>query len=82
LGTFSDKVGRKKILILSLFSNAIIYAVSAWTIVLGCYLLFIIMRLFSGFFSGSFEIAQLLLQIKAAMRKRQKICPILFWRLL
>ncbi|MBF8263624.1 MAG: hypothetical protein HW387_1289 [Parachlamydiales bacterium] len=58
LGSFSDKIGRKKILIISLSCNALIYAFTAFAVLQKWFLLFILMRFSSGFFSGSFEIAQ------------------------
>lgn len=58
LGAFSDKIGRKKILVVALLSNALIYAFSAVTILQKWFLGFVFMRLGSGFFSGSFELAQ------------------------
>lgn len=72
LGSFSDKIGRKKILLLSLFSNCLIFAASAGTIVLRWFWLFIIMRLGSGFFSGSFEIAQAAVADRSSKEEKAK----------
>lgn len=72
LGSFSDKIGRKKILLLSLFCNSVIFAFSALSIVLRWFWLFIIMRLGSGFFSGSFEIAQAAVADKSSVEDKAK----------
>lgn len=72
LGSFSDKIGRKKILILALFCNALIYTLSALSIVLKWIGLFMIMRFCSGFFSGSFELAQASVADKSSQEEKAK----------
>jgi MFS family permease len=72
LGSFSDKIGRKKVLLLSLFSNGIIYAISAFTIIFRSFWLFVIMRFCSGFFSGSFELAQASVADKSSKEEKAK----------
>jgi len=72
LGSFSDKIGRKKILIISLSSNAIIYALTAMTVWKTWFLFFILMRFSSGFFSGSFEIAQAAVADKSSKEDKAK----------
>ncbi|MBF8262629.1 MAG: hypothetical protein HW387_294 [Parachlamydiales bacterium] len=72
LGSFSDKIGRKKILIISLSCNALIYAFTAFAVLQKWFLLFILMRFGSGFFSGSFEIAQAAVADKSSKEEKAK----------
>ncbi len=58
LGQLSDKFGRKKILLACLILNGISYGVSAVSIYLHSAIIFFLSRLLSGFFGGSYEIAQ------------------------
>lgn len=72
LGAFSDKIGRKKVLLLSLSSNALIYFFTAISIIQKSFFLFILMRFCSGFFSGSFEIAQAAIADKSSKEEKAK----------
>ncbi|MBI5345838.1 MAG: MFS transporter [Chlamydiae bacterium] len=72
LGSFSDKIGRKKILITSLSGNAIVYALTAFSIFQKFFWLFIFLRFCSGFFSGSFEIAQAAVADKSTHLEKAK----------
>lgn len=58
LGDVSDKIGRKKVLILSLFCVMLSYLLSYFSLVAGSIGLFMISRVMSGFFASSFPIAQ------------------------
>lgn len=72
LGTFSDKVGRKKILTISLTGNTLVYAITALAIFQKWFWLFMIMRFCSGFFSGSFEIAQAAVADKSSKEEKAR----------
>ncbi|MBF8262763.1 MAG: hypothetical protein HW387_428 [Parachlamydiales bacterium] len=72
LGSFSDRIGRKKILITSLSCNAIIYAFTALAVLQKWFIFFILMRFCSGFFSGSFEIAQAAVADKSSHEDKAK----------
>jgi MFS family permease len=58
LSGLSDVYGRKRILILALLGTTIAFIVSGISVILGSYVLFMLCRLISGFFSGTFSIAQ------------------------
>lgn len=58
LGDLSDQYGRKRILMTCLFGTALTYILSAISIQYAWMGLFCISRVLSGFFSGSFVIAQ------------------------
>lgn len=58
LGELSDKIGRKKIFLTCLIFTVVSYACSALAIIVHSLSLFILSRLFAGFFAGSYEIAQ------------------------
>jgi MFS transporter, DHA1 family, tetracycline resistance protein len=58
LGELSDKLGRKKILILSLVLNACCYALGAISIYYHLLIIFFISRFLSGFFGGGYNIVQ------------------------
>ncbi|MDF2939425.1 MAG: hypothetical protein K0R66_67 [Gammaproteobacteria bacterium] len=58
LSGLSDTYGRKRILILALLGTSIAFILSAISVMLGSFALFILCRLLSGFFSGTFSIAQ------------------------
>jgi MFS family permease len=58
LGELSDKFGRKKIFVTCLLMTAISYLLSVLAIFTHDIFLFLFSRLFSGFFSGSYDIAQ------------------------
>jgi len=58
VGHLSDMVGRRKVILSCLFMTAVTYAMCGLAIEMGSLWLFIIGRLISGFFAGSFEIAQ------------------------
>lgn len=58
LGDASDRFGRKRVLIACLLMMAITYIVGAFAIGHNLMWVFIISRLFSGFFSGSFILGQ------------------------
>lgn len=58
LGDLSDRIGRKKVLVICLVGDALGFVVSGFGIQFGSLSLVIIGRLISGFFSGSQSIAQ------------------------
>ena len=58
LGHLSDIIGRRKVLLSCLFMTAVTYGLCALAIDIGSLSLFILGRLVSGFFAGSFEISQ------------------------
>jgi MFS transporter, DHA1 family, tetracycline resistance protein len=58
LGLISDKIGRKKILTICLFCTSLSYALCGVSIALHNLWLFLLTRLFAGFFGGSYDIAQ------------------------
>lgn len=58
LGELSDKFGRKKIFITCLIMTAASYALLAIAVYIHSVILFLITRMFSGFFAGSYDIAQ------------------------
>lgn len=58
LGDLSDRIGRKKVLVICLAGDALGFALSGIGIQIGSLLWVIIGRLVSGFFSGSQSIAQ------------------------
>lgn len=58
LGDMSDRLGRKKTIVLSLLGSAIGLSISAVGIDLNSFLLLIFGRFFAGFFAGSQPIAQ------------------------
>lgn len=57
LGELSDKFGRKKILLLCLLAVALCYFFSVVAIHIHSLTIFLLVRIFSGFFSGSYDIA-------------------------
>jgi MFS transporter, DHA1 family, tetracycline resistance protein len=58
LGLLSDKIGRKKIITVCLFCTGLSYALCGLSISLNNLWLFLLTRLFAGFFGGSYDIAQ------------------------
>lgn len=58
VGHLSDMIGRRKVILSCLLMTAVTYAMCAFAIAIGSLWLFILGRLISGFFAGSFEIAQ------------------------
>lgn len=58
LGELSDKIGRKKIFLSCLTMTAVSYAFLAIAVYIHSLALFLVTRLFSGFFAGSYDIAQ------------------------
>jgi DHA1 family tetracycline resistance protein-like MFS transporter len=58
LGALSDKYGRKNIFITCLTMTAISYSLLAIAVYLHSLIMFLLSRLFAGFFAGSYEIAQ------------------------
>ena len=58
LGALSDKIGRRKVLIICLILNGLSYAIAAISINLHYLILFFLSRLLSGFFGGSYDIVQ------------------------
>lgn len=58
LSSLSDTYGRKRILLLALGGTALAFLLSACSILLASFTLFAFCRLLSGFFSGTFSIAQ------------------------
>lgn len=58
LGDLSDKIGRRKTLVICLFFTALIYAFTAYSIIIHNFWLFILGRFCSGYVGGAFEIAQ------------------------
>ncbi|NNM58455.1 MAG: MFS transporter [Legionellales bacterium] len=58
LGDLSDKIGRKKVLLICLFGEAISYLVGAMAVTTASLILFIISRILAGTFAGSQPIAQ------------------------
>jgi DHA1 family tetracycline resistance protein-like MFS transporter len=57
-GELSDNIGRKMTIIICLAANIIIHLITALSILINNYYLFIICRFFCGYVGGSFEIAQ------------------------
>lgn len=58
LGDVSDRIGRKKVLVISLLCVMLSYFLSYFSLVLGSCTLFMVSRFTSGFFASSFPIAQ------------------------
>lgn len=58
MGHLSDIVGRRKVILVCLFMTAVTYAICGFAIHMSSAWLFLLGRLLSGFFAGSFEIAQ------------------------
>ena len=58
LGEVSDRIGRKKVLVLSLFFVTLSYLFSFLSLIIGSMTLFMFSRVMSGFFASSFPIAQ------------------------
>ncbi len=58
LGEISDRVGRKKVLLLSLFIVFLTYAFQAVAIYIQGLYLFMIVRFIQGFFGGNYDVAQ------------------------
>jgi DHA1 family tetracycline resistance protein-like MFS transporter len=58
LGELSDKFGRKKIFLTTLLMTASSYSLLAIAIYLKSIWVFLLSRMFSGFFAGNYEIAQ------------------------
>jgi MFS transporter, DHA1 family, tetracycline resistance protein len=58
LGLLSDKLGRKKILTVCLLCTAFSYALCGISILSHSLWLFLLSRLFAGFFGGAYDIAQ------------------------
>lgn len=58
MGTLSDRYGRKKILIISLFGNALGFVISAYGIIQNSVLIIFLGRIVSGCTAGSLAIAQ------------------------
>jgi len=58
VGHLSDMIGRRKVILACLLMTAVTYCICGLAIEMGSLWLFIIGRLISGFFAGSFEIAQ------------------------
>jgi len=58
LSGLSDTYGRKRILILALLGTSVAFLLSGLAIIIGSFTLFVLCRLLSGFFSGTFSIAQ------------------------
>ena len=58
LGDVSDKIGRKKTLIIALLCTVVAYALGALAIAWHGFILFTLSRFVSGFVGGAFELAQ------------------------
>ncbi len=58
IGDLSDKLGRKKVLLLCLFGEAMGYLIGAISVSTQSFFLFILSRVFAGAFAGSQPIAQ------------------------
>ena len=58
LGQVSDRISRRKTLIICLFATSIIYALTGFSILWHSFIAFIILRFCSGYVGGAFEIAQ------------------------
>jgi len=58
LGEMSDKVGRKKVLLVGLFMVSLTYALQGASIYLHSIFLFVAVRFLQGFFGGNYDIAQ------------------------
>ena len=58
IGDLSDKIGRKKVLLLCLFGEGIAYLLGALSITTGSLIVFFLSRALAGIFSGSQPIAQ------------------------
>lgn len=58
IGDLSDKVGRKKVILLCLFGEAISYLIGAAAVTTSSMILFLLSRILAGVFSGSQPIAQ------------------------
>jgi MFS transporter, DHA1 family, tetracycline resistance protein len=57
-GDMSDKISRKYIIFICLLATAITYFIAGYSVMVKSVGLFMLMRLLSGFFGGSFPIAQ------------------------
>ncbi len=80
LGELSDKIGRKKSLVICLWGAAAGYLVSAIGVVIGSYALLLIGRMVAGFTSGSQVIAQAaIVDISEPSQKARNIALILFF---
>ncbi|MDO8953364.1 MAG: MFS transporter [Gammaproteobacteria bacterium] len=58
LSGLSDTYGRKRILLLALIGTSLAFLLSAFAILFSSFMMFIFCRAMSGFFSGTFSIAQ------------------------
>ena len=58
LGSFSDSLGRKKILLIAKFFTLLGYLISAWALIYNNFLLFLFCRFFTGFWEGNMAIAR------------------------
>ncbi len=72
LGNVADRVGRKKVLVLSLALVMVSYFLSYLSLVLGSNILFMLSRLMSGFFASSFPIAQAIIVDTSADENRAR----------
>ena len=70
LGEISDRLGRKKILLLSIFGTIVSFALSAFSIHIHSLSLLFISRLISGIFAGNLTIAQAAVAGMAAPTKK------------
>lgn len=72
LGEVSDKIGRKKVLALSLFCTVLSYLLSYLSLLIGSVVLFMTARMLSGFFASSFPIAQAVIIDTSAAEHRAR----------
>lgn len=73
-GDMSDKVSRKYIIALCLLATSISYFFAGWSVGLKSLSLFLVMRFLSGFFGGSFPIAQaLMIDISSTTNKARNL---------
>ncbi|TKB46838.1 MFS transporter [Ferrimonas sediminicola] len=58
IGAWSDRAGRKRVLVWTMLGAALSYGLTAWAISLGSFALFALSRLLTGLFEGNLSVAR------------------------
>ena len=78
IGKFSDRIGRKPILLITLFASTLMYILSAFAIQFSSFTLLLFARFLTGFFESNYSLAYTIL-LETDKNSNEKLPNLEFW---